>query len=34
MATNLDIDNAQLQEAMKLGGHSTIRAVVIEALNE
>jgi len=34
MATNLDIDNALLQEAMTLGGHSTKRAVIIEALDE
>lgn len=34
MATNLDIDNTLLEEAMKLGGHTTKRAVVIEALRE
>lgn len=34
MPTNLDIDMALLEEAMKLGGHTTKRAVVIEALQE
>jgi len=34
MATNLDIDQELLEEAMKLGGHRTKRAVVSEALRE
>ena len=34
MATNLDIDNKLIQEALKLGGHRTKRAVVEEALKE
>lgn len=34
MATNLDIDQELLEEAMKLGGHRTRRAVVSEALRE
>ncbi len=34
MATNLDIDPELLEEAMKLGGHRTKRAVVLEALRE
>ena len=34
MATNLDIDNELIQEALKLGGHRTKRAVVEEALQE
>lgn len=34
MATNLEIDNNLIQEALKLGGHRTKRAVVEEALQE
>ena len=34
MATNIDIEPALLDEAMKLGGHRTKRAVVTEALRE
>ena len=34
MATNLDIDNELIQEALKLGGHRTKRAVVEAALKE
>ncbi len=34
MATNLDIDNKLIQEALKLGGHRTKRAVVEAALQE
>lgn len=34
MATNLDIDKELIQEALKLGGHRTKRAVVEEALQE
>ncbi len=34
MAANLDIDNELIQEALKLGGHRTKRAVVEEALQE
>lgn len=34
MATNLEIDNDLIQEALKLGGHRTKRAVVEEALQE
>ena len=34
MATNLDIDHELIQEALKLGGHRTKRAVVEEALQE
>ncbi len=34
MATNLDIDQELLEEAMKLGGHRTKRSAVIEALRE
>lgn len=34
MATNLDIDNELIKEALKLGGHRTKRAVVEEALQE
>ena len=34
MATNLDIDQQLLDEAMSLGGHRTKRAVVTEALEE
>jgi Arc/MetJ family transcription regulator len=34
MATNLEIDNELIQEALKLGGHRTKRAVVEEALQE
>ena len=34
MATNLEIDNNLMQEALKLGKHRTKRAVVEEALQE
>ena len=34
MATNLEIDNNLIQEALKLGGHRTKRAVVEAALQE
>jgi Arc/MetJ family transcription regulator len=34
MATNLEIDNELIQEALQLGGHRTKRAVVEEALQE
>ncbi|MEN9519962.1 MAG: hypothetical protein RLZZ381_2550 [Cyanobacteriota bacterium] len=34
MATNLEIDKKLIQEALKLGGHRTKRAVVEEALKE
>ncbi len=34
MSTNLEIDNNLIQEAFKLGGHRTKRAVVGEALQE
>lgn len=34
MATNLQIDDALMQEALELGGHRTKRAVVEEALRE
>ena len=34
MATNIDLDPALLEEAMKLGGHRTKRAAVTEALRE
>ena len=34
MATNLEIDNDLLNEALKLGGHRTKRGVVEEALEE
>lgn len=34
MATNLEIDNELIQEALKLGGHRTKRAVVEAALQE
>jgi len=34
MATNLELDNELIQEALKLGGHRTKRAVVEEALQE
>ncbi len=34
MSTNLEIDNNLIQEALKLGGHRTKRAVVEEALQE
>lgn len=34
MATNLQIDNELIQDALKLGGHRTERAVVEEALRE
>lgn len=34
MATNLELDNELIQEALKLGGHRTKRAVVEEALQK
>lgn len=34
MATNLQIDNSLMQEALELGGHRTKRAVVEAALQE
>jgi len=34
MATNLQIDNSLIQEALELGGHRTKRAVVEAALQE
>ena len=34
VATNIDIDQVLIEEAMKVGGHTTKRAVVIEALQE
>ena len=34
MATNLDIEPALLEEAVKVGGHRTKRAAVEEALKE
>ncbi len=34
MATNLQIDEILIQEALELGGHRTKRAVVEEALEE
>ena len=34
MATNLQIDEHLMQEALELGGHRTKRAVVEEALHE
>lgn len=34
MATNLQIDNELIQDALKLGGHRTKRTVVEEALLE
>ena len=34
MATNLEIDNDLMNEALKLGGHKTKRGVVEEALEE
>ncbi|MEM8675073.1 MAG: type II toxin-antitoxin system VapB family antitoxin [Cyanobacteria bacterium P01_G01_bin.67] len=34
MATNLELDNELIKEALKLGGHRTKRAVVEEALQE
>lgn len=34
MATNLQIDEGLMQEALELGGHRTKRAVVEEALQE
>ena len=34
MATNLQIDDNLMQEALELGGHRTKRAVVEEALQE
>ena len=34
MATNLEIDNKLIQEALELGGHRTKRAVVEAALQE
>lgn len=34
MASNVEIDNDLIQEALKLGGHRTKRAVVEAALQE
>lgn len=34
MATNLEIDDKLIQEALKLGGHHTKRAVIEAALKE
>lgn len=34
MATNLAIDDRLLNEAQRVGGHSTKKATVTEALNE
>ncbi|ACB49361.1 unknown [Crocosphaera subtropica ATCC 51142] len=34
MATNLEIDDQLIQEALKIGGHSTKREVVEAALKE
>ena len=34
MATNLAIDDGLLNEAQRVGGHSTKKATVTEALNE
>jgi Arc/MetJ family transcription regulator len=34
MPTNLAIDDALLEEALKIGGHATKRATVTEALRE
>lgn len=34
MATNLQIDDSLIQEALAIGGHRTKRAVVEEALRE
>lgn len=34
MATNLEINNDLMNEALKLGGHKTKRGVVEEALEE
>ena len=34
MATNLQIDDALIQRAVKLGGHKTKRSAVTEALEE
>lgn len=34
MATNLEIDNELMSEALRLGGHKTKRGVVEEALEE
>ena len=34
VATNIDIDKVLIEDAMKAGGHTTKRAVVIEALQE
>jgi hypothetical protein len=34
MATNLEIDNELMSEALRLGGHKTKRGVVKEALEE
>ncbi len=34
MATNLEIDQKLINEALQLGGHKTKRAVVEEALQE
>lgn len=34
MATNLDLDETLIEEAVRLGGHRTKRATVNEALQE
>ncbi|HEY9718135.1 MAG TPA: type II toxin-antitoxin system VapB family antitoxin [Trichormus sp.] len=34
MATNLDIDDDLLEEALRVGGHRTKKATVTEALRE
>jgi hypothetical protein len=34
MATNLAIDDKLIEEALKIGGHQTKKAVVTEALEE
>ncbi len=34
MATNIEIDNDLIQEALRLGGHRTKKRVVEEALQE
>jgi Arc/MetJ family transcription regulator len=34
MATNLDLDENLIEEAVRLGGHRTKRATVTEALQE
>lgn len=34
MATNLEIDNDLIENAKKIGGHKTKKAVIVEALEE